>query len=420
MILLELNEFNGTLLRNIASNRSLKALQKVFAWRRSETRTDDVYDSGFLEPWVQWVSVHTGRPSSTHRIKHLGEVPALQAEQLWERWSREGRRSIVWGVMNGDRRTAQNCDIFIPDPWTFSEPAYPDRYGDLIKLPRYLAKNYLDISKLKCASDGVGLFWTVLRSVKAGDFKDGIDLLSQGLRAFGPKNIVFIVFFEYMSAMAFLRAVEEKQPDDAILFINMLAHAQHHYWKAPDGENCAELEFAAQAVDGIVSKLIARISPLKVGERICIMNALSQTCTIEESPWVLHRPKNPERLLRHIGLKPVQVEPLMTYDAHVRFADQQATDSAYELLTRARVAGAPLFHVEKNRGDPCMLFYRLDFFDPVDEKTTFEHGNRSSNFRTHFESIGRRTGKHIGAGEILANWNAFPATLYNHEASQHL
>lgn len=420
MILLELNEYNGSLLRDITSRRSLGALQQVFAWRRSETRTDDAYDSGFLEPWVQWVSVHTGNPSSKHQIKHLGDVPALEAEQVWERWSREGRRSIVWGVMNGDRRTAQNCDVFIPDPWTFSEPAYPDKYSNLIRLPRYLAKNYLDISKLKCAGDGVGLFSALLRNAKTSDLKDGLGLLLQGLRAFGPKHIVFIVFFEYMSAMAFLRSVEERQPDNAIVFINMFAHAQHHYWKSRNGEDCPELEFAARAIDGVISKLIARTSNLKVGERICIMNALSQKCTDDEPPWVLHRPKNPECLLQHMGLNPVRVEPLMTHDAHAFFADAGAANAAFELLKRARVNGAPLFHVERSAVEPSMLFYRLDFFDLVDDETTFVYGNSNSRFNDHFISIVTRTGKHIQKGEILANWDGFPSTLYNHEAVQYL
>jgi hypothetical protein len=86
---------------------------------------------------VQWVSVHTGVPSSQHGVKNLGDVPNLAEDQIWERWSRRGLSSIVWGVMNGDRRKAENCRIFIPDPWTFSESAYPRNFQGLIALPRY-------------------------------------------------------------------------------------------------------------------------------------------------------------------------------------------------------------------------------------------------------------------------------------------
>ena len=148
MLLIELNEFNSDLLRSVAHAHRLKHVEEVLNWKHARTWTSDEYETGFLEPWVQWVSVHTGVPSSEHGVKNLGDVPNLAEDQIWERWSRRGLSSIVWGVMNGNRRNAENCRIFIPDPWTFSESAYPAKYQGLIALPRYLAKNYLDFSKL--------------------------------------------------------------------------------------------------------------------------------------------------------------------------------------------------------------------------------------------------------------------------------
>ena len=31
-----------------------------------------------LDPWVQWVSIHTGKPSSEHKILELGKVSELK------------------------------------------------------------------------------------------------------------------------------------------------------------------------------------------------------------------------------------------------------------------------------------------------------------------------------------------------------
>lgn len=146
MLLIELNEFNRELLQNIATRHGLKHLQRVLGRSRASTFTSDEYDTGFLEPWVQWVSVHTGVPSSRHRVKNLGDVPNLVEDQIWERWSKRGLSSVVWGVMNGNRRNAAACRVFVPDPWTFSEDAWPAEYQGLIGLPRCLAKNYLDFS----------------------------------------------------------------------------------------------------------------------------------------------------------------------------------------------------------------------------------------------------------------------------------
>lgn len=414
MLLLELNEYNPTLLRNIAKRSKLDALNKIFSWTSTATTTDDVYDSGYLEPWVQWVSVHTGTPSTTHRIKNLGEVPRLEQEQLWEVWSREGRSSVVWGVMNGGRGRAENCKAFIPDPWTFSEPAYPDKYKYLIELPRYLSKNYLEISKLKSLNDGAKLFTTLLKYVDRNDLLSSFGFLARGLKKFGTAHVVAIVFFEHVSAMAFLRALRDYEPDDAVLFLNMLAHVQHHYWKDPSAQDCPQLEYAASAINDILTKILSRL-PDSLENKICVTNALSQKCTYDEPAWILHRPKNPEKLLRHLGLNPVRVEPLMTHDAHLSFASEEEAEHAYQLLKSSKINGRPLFYVERNTSDPKMFFYRLDFFDPVDEQTTFVHGNQESSFREHFISIVKRTGKHIPEGELLSNWGAFPSRLYNHE-----
>ena len=116
MLLIELNEFNRELLQSIAATHQLRHLQQMLGWNRAGTFTSDEYDSGFLDPWVQWVSVHTGVPSSLHGVKNLGDVPNLAQDQLWERWSERGIGSVVWGVMNGSRRKATACKAFVPDP----------------------------------------------------------------------------------------------------------------------------------------------------------------------------------------------------------------------------------------------------------------------------------------------------------------
>ena len=70
MLLIELNEFNGDLLRSVAKAQRLRHVEAVLNWHHAGTWTSDEYETGFLEPWVQWVSVHTGVPSSQHGVKN--------------------------------------------------------------------------------------------------------------------------------------------------------------------------------------------------------------------------------------------------------------------------------------------------------------------------------------------------------------
>ena len=420
MLLIELNEFNRELLQNIAASRGLKNLQHVLGWSRAGTFTSDEYDTGFLEPWVQWVSVDTGVPSSQHRVKNLGDVPNLAEDQIWERWSRRGISSVVWGVMNGNRRSAATCKVFVPDPWTFSEDAYPAEYQGLIALPRYLAKNYLDFSKLTAARKGFDLVGTLLRSTKGGDFIDGLRLFWRGFRQFGPTNAVFIVLFEYLSAMAFIRAVERHRPDAAIVFINMLAHVQHHYWKSGDGTDCPQIAFAAAATNEILGKMLARCEAVVGNGRVALMNALSQTCTIDEPPWILYRPNNHAALVSFLGVEATRVEPLMTYDAHVFFANPGQAASGAAILQGARIDGKPLFFVEQDSHDPCKLFYRVAMSDPVGPEAEFIYRNKAARFADHFTAIVQRTGKHNQNGDLFANFEIGRPRFLNHEVADWL
>jgi hypothetical protein len=420
MLVIELNEFNNELLRSIAQTHRLTHLREVLNWNHARTWTSDEYDSGFLEPWVQWVSVHTGVPSRQHGVKNLGDVPNLAEDQIWERWSRRGLTSIVWGVMNGIRRNADSCKAFIPDPWTFSEDAHPESYQGLIALPRYLAKNYLDFSKLTAARKGFDLVKTLIRSTKGSDLVDGLRIFRRGVARFGTTNAVFIVFFEYLSAMAFIQAVERNRPDAAIIFINMLAHVQHHYWKAGDGSACPQIEFAATVTDEIIGKMLSRCKGLVGNGRIALMNALSQTCTIEEAPWILYRPNNHANLVSFLGIKASRVEPLMTYDAHVFFATAEDAGSGNRILEGARIDGKPLFFVEPDKHDALKLFYRVAMTDPTEPDAEFTYRNKAARFAEYFTAIVQRTGKHSQNGDLFANFEIGRQNLANHEVSNWL
>ena len=101
VLLFELNEFNKELLKSASSGGNLPGLQRLLSLPQVMTLTKDTYDSDRLEPWVQWVNVHTGHESLEHGVRHLGDVTKLKRDQIWETLSRAGVSSGIWGVLNG-------------------------------------------------------------------------------------------------------------------------------------------------------------------------------------------------------------------------------------------------------------------------------------------------------------------------------
>lgn len=411
MFLIELNEYNREMLQRLCAVTPLPNIENILTWQHCATYTPDLSSSGFLDPWCQWVSVHTGQPSSQHQLKNLGDVPSKATKQLWEHWSDRGESSVVWGVMNASRAKANGCIAFIPDPWTFTEDAFPARYQGLISLPRYLSKNYLSPSKRHLVKESFGLLWTGLRSTKARDWYHGAKILASGARQFGKAHLTSIVLFEYFSAMAFLRAIERFKPDHSILFLNMLAHAQHHYWIDKDPSKSPQLIYVAKVIDEIIGNCLAAHQSDVKGQQIAMLNAISQKNTNDEPAWILYVPKSHAEFLNIFDIGSNHVEPLMTNDAHVFFETEEAADRGERRLRALEIHGKPLLHVERHSSNRNQIFYKGIFSQALDANDIINCENISVPFFEYFTKIVQRTGRHVQEGDILSNMPNMPKTL---------
>lgn len=411
MLIVELNEYNKPLLSRLCESQPLPNIERILGWKHCVTQTADPASSGFLDPWCQWVSVHTGQTSSRHQLKNLGEVPPLTTQQLWQYWEQRGESSIIWGVMNASRANTEKCIAFIPDPWTFSEDAYPAKYSGLIKLPRYLAKNYVSPSKLRLVRDGLSLIATSLGNSSPANWAYGLSILRRGRKQFGKAHLTSIVLFEYFSAMAFIRAMRKQKPDHGILFLNMLAHAQHHYWTDADPSKSPQLMFAAQIIDHILGKSFETVEKGTHNQNIAVLNAISQKNTSNEPPWFLYVPRSHADFLAAFDIGATHVEPLMTNDAHAFFDSQENASRGERRLKALTLKGKPLLQVERNNRNPKQLFYKGIFTDAVDPQTQLECENSSIPFSNLFSTIVQRTGRHVQNGDLLWDHDLLPPKL---------
>lgn len=420
VLIVELNEFNLDLMTATLKKHHFPFLHKAFEFPKASYKTQDRYNSGYLEPWVQWVSVHTGVPSLVHGIKHLGDVPHLNVEQCWETLSQEGITTGVWGVMNGEKRTAVNAKFFLPDPWTFSEWATPPELNNLLRLPRYLAKNYQDLSYFRIASEGFKLLKFALKSKMLKTlFKESLVLLPL-LKTFGFKHFMFISCFDYLSTLLFIQYKKTYQPQCSYLFLNSLAHIEHHHWREGTEKATPEILFGLHYLDRIFEKLFDAFPD----DAIVIHNALSQMNTNHEKPWVLYRQKDPIKFLKSLAIPAKRVEQHMTHDGHIFFESPEQRDQTFELLRHATLQEKPLFHVEKNANDPCKLFYMLKFTELLDLKTDrsikFFYNQKPYRFFDYFDKIVTRTGRHIPMGTVLSNVIHFPDHIQNHHFNRYI
>ncbi|TVQ86532.1 MAG: hypothetical protein EA397_20250 [Deltaproteobacteria bacterium] len=411
LTLFELNEFNLSLLERAVAELKLSAVARLMELPRFQTTTSDSYEDRSLEPWVQWVSIHTGVPSQVHGVRHIGDLPPQDRPQLWEVLADRGVSTGVWGVLNGARRQASSCRFFVPDPWTFSERAEPRELDDLIALPRFLAKNRLNLAQPRAVMDAARL----ARAFRHP--RDLLPLVMQAKRAAvhvprgGRRAYTWFTPFEYLSAKRFVEWKKRTDPAFCLLFVNMLAHAQHYYWRN-GGHIGAELTYVLRYVDRVAALVLESLRP---GEELIVANGFEQFQLPSDHDHHVYRPRDHARLLALVGLEPLEVDAHMTNDAYLRFADPDEAERAAGVLAMAQVRHQPLFDVHRDSQREDRLFYQVKVGQTLNERATFTLGGQEHPFWDHFDSLGTHTGRHGTRGDVLTTLEPPGNTIKNHE-----
>ena len=130
LTIIELNEFNLDLLKDYAFRFNLVNIQDILKSKVITTFSKDKKEHFGLDPWVQWVSIHTGLPSEVHKIKALGTGNQLVFNQIWDVLVKNKISVGIWGAMNSVYRKSNLLKFFIPDPWSYNELCHPSELNE--------------------------------------------------------------------------------------------------------------------------------------------------------------------------------------------------------------------------------------------------------------------------------------------------
>src|SRR5687767_4277118 len=116
MVLVELNEVSFDFAREYAAQGRLPSFATLIARHGLGTTTSETaYEN--IEPWIQWVSAHTGKTFDEHRVFRLGDIVGSNVQQIWEILECRGVSVGAVSPMNATNRL-NNPAFFVPDPWT--------------------------------------------------------------------------------------------------------------------------------------------------------------------------------------------------------------------------------------------------------------------------------------------------------------
>lgn len=412
MLIIELNEFDPKFLKETSKKLKLENIQKIFNLKHSKTTTKESIEHHGLDPWVQWVSIHTGETFKNHKISRLGQTKIQSKNQIWNKLSREKNiKCGIWGVINAPAAGLKGDNFFLPDPWSFEEVAYPDSINDFLALPRYISKNYLSPFKKEAIVPFFRMLFFILKNRGGGKTRQLFKLFLNGFKIAGLNLHTLSTLLDYMSTSYFINQKHKSKTSFNIIFLNHIAHLQHQFWSVPN-KISNDMKFGLIICDEIMRLLFKEIDK---GEPLIIMNGLKQRF-IEDKVVNVYRQKEPKMFFDKLGVEYSFLEQNMTNDGIIIFNNIDKANIAEQRLSRILLNNKkqPLLYIE--RLSNLKIFYQIEISEKIDEKEEITLNNKKiCSFFEIIELVCQRTGEHIQEGDIFYRNLELPFKLENHE-----
>lgn len=399
VILLELNEVNFDYIQSYVARGQLPHLAALIA-RHGVVRTtsEDRYER--LEPWIQWVTAHTGQSFCEHGVFRLGDIIDKDIPQIWELLEERGFKVGAISPMNAKYRLKDPA-FFVPDPWTRTQ----------LKAGRVLRRLYDGLvqavnDNANARISAASLFGLLAGTATYASPRNYARYFSLVLRALsGPWRKA--LFVDLLLADVFIRELSRSHANFATLFVNAAAHIQHHYMycsAAYDGPHRNPRWYVQHGVDPVLEAyelydhIVGAVRRAFPGARLMLATGLHQVPHGEVTYY--WRLKSHAEFLRQTGLQFVEVEPRMSRDFLVRCASTDAAARATTHLQSALAAdGVPLFEVD-NRGSD--LFVMLTYPHEIRPGLAFTiDGRTHGDLYTHVAFVALKNGEHNGTGYFL-------------------
>ncbi|WP_435117023.1 hypothetical protein ACIJYF_01190 [Candidatus Pelagibacter bacterium nBUS_49] len=346
LLAIHLNEFNFDYLERGAKKYKCKSILKVLSLKKVSTFTKDNRQDYNLDPWVQSVSINTGKPSKKHKIYKLGQRIEKNISQIWDVLSKKKISCSVYGTMNSRLKINKYINYYLPDPWNFRDKTWPKSLMGLYFLPNYYAKNYLKFSYLKFFYYSINFFVTLVFNTKILDLLNDLVFSLKVILKKGIKNYVLFFLFDLIQLNIFNYNNHKKKSSFSIIFLNSIAHYQHNNWNEKKSEKYFFL---------YVDKMFSKILKLKKQYKsIIIFNGFTQK---KIKPHYLIRPKNPKKFISNfISFK--KIEQDMTNGGFIFFKNNQQFENGIQTLNNLYFKNKKVFEIKKY--NKKLLYYKVN------------------------------------------------------------
>jgi Type I phosphodiesterase / nucleotide pyrophosphatase len=363
VLVLEFNELTPRLMNQWMEQGRLPGFKRLFDESIIYT-TDAQEEPPRLEPWIQWITVHTGLPYREHGVFDLGDGHKLTAPRLWDHVSDAGGRVWICGSMNAGASGRPLNGSILPDPWSVGFGPHPaGKFDSFFNLVRTYVQEHtrsdLPLSKQDYARFATFMLRNGLSSKTVR--KTIAQLASERV---GPQR----GHNKWKRAMILDRLLwdmfrsewRKQKPHYATLFLNSTAHLQHYYWRCmepeafslkPSGEEISHYKDAIfegyRAMDELVQEACELIAGIRTS--LVLLTALSQQPLTKYEAIggkQMFRPHDPHALLQFAGSQqPAGYSPVMAEEFRLFFDSEEAAREGLDALQGLRLEATPVMQV---------------------------------------------------------------------------
>jgi hypothetical protein len=397
LILIELNELNFDIVdKYIEQDRSqFPGFCKLFELERRRLKSEISYEH--LEPWIQWVSIHTGLSYTDHEVFRLGDIVNSKHQQIFEELEGAGFNVGSISAMNAENRLNKPA-YFIPDPWTNtkSDPSWLSCW-----LSNAISQAVNDnASKKLSISTVLILFISFLRFANIKNMYKYIYLATSSGK-FPWRKALFLDLFLYDIHDKLFR---KSRPNFSTLFLNAGAHIQHHYFLNSDiikkaTRNRNPKWYLSANKDPIRETLLvydSLIEDILDLKNVDLILATGLTQVPYDRIKYYYRLNNHADFLNKISVNFSSVEPRMTRDFVVYFMSENSALDAEKILKNINIKqnSKALFGEIDNRG--LSLFITLTYPEEITNDTIIMVGEKELLLSPEVSFVALKNGMHHG------------------------
>lgn len=355
VLLLELNEINWRVVDRLIEQRG-KGFLPHFEKLRSEGAwavQSAVERSPLLDPWITWVTLHTGVSPAVHGASVLEQSSdSISAPRTWQYAAEAGRKVGVFGSISSYPPPPLNGFV-VPGPFAPGNETHPPRLAPVQAVNRRYTQVHNKTTRAPTLAEnagtaaaliGMGLSLGTMAHVATQLVRERLQSGQRWRRVCLQPRLNFDIFASLY---------RKERPDFATWHSNHAAHFMHHYWRAWDdavfpvkssAKERAEYGEAVPEGYRLCDELIGRAMRLVDAETVLVVaSSMGQQPYISDvyrAGKVIVRIRDIEALLRIVGRTGISdVVPTMVPQWNLRIEDparRLAVKTAFETAYRQR------------------------------------------------------------------------------------